>query len=37
MLEAVEKIGKYTSSIGDLKDFMGKDVVVDAVLKISKL
>ncbi len=33
MLEAIEKIEKYTSSIEDLEDFMGKDIVVDAVLR----
>ncbi|AGK60039.1 hypothetical protein Asulf_00003 [Archaeoglobus sulfaticallidus PM70-1] len=33
MLEAIEKIERYTSSIEDLEDFMREDMVVDAVLR----
>ncbi|WP_290623844.1 MULTISPECIES: HepT-like ribonuclease domain-containing protein [unclassified Archaeoglobus] len=33
MLEAIEKIERYTESVEDLNDFMEKDIVVDAVLR----
>ncbi|MHC1629967.1 MAG: ribonuclease HepT family protein [Methanoculleaceae archaeon] len=33
MLEAIEKIERYTSSIEDLEDFTRKDIVVDVVLR----
>jgi len=33
MLEAIEKIERYTESIEDLEDFKEKDIVVDAVLR----
>jgi len=33
MLEAIEKIERYTESIEDPEDFKGKDIVVDAVLR----
>jgi len=33
MLESIEKIERYTSSIDTLEDFMEKDMVVDAVLR----
>jgi uncharacterized protein with HEPN domain len=33
MLEAIEKIERYTKSIEDPEDFKGKDIVVDAVLR----
>ncbi len=33
MLEAIEKIEKYTESINDPEEFKRKDIVVDAVLR----
>ncbi len=33
MLEAIEKIEKYTESINDPEEFKKKDIVVDAVLR----
>ncbi len=33
MLEAIEKIERYTELVEDLEDFMKKDIVVDAVLR----
>ena len=33
MLEAIEKIERYTESIEDPEEFKGKDIVVDAVLR----
>ncbi|MBO8182727.1 MAG: DUF86 domain-containing protein [Archaeoglobus sp.] len=33
MLEAIEKIERYISSIRDSQDFMEQDMVVDAVLR----
>jgi len=33
MLEAIEKIERYTESIKDLEDFRKRDIVVDAVLR----
>ncbi|MBE8539943.1 HepT-like ribonuclease domain-containing protein [Geoglobus acetivorans] len=33
MLEAIEKIERYTESIEDSEDFKGKDIVADAVLR----
>lgn len=33
MIEAIEKIERYTESIRDPEEFKGKDIVVDAVLR----
>ena len=33
MLEAIEKIERYTEYIEDSEEFKGKDIVVDAVLR----
>ena len=33
MIEAIEKIGRYTSSIETLEDFAENEMVVDAVLR----